>query len=91
MTNDFLKKSKIKGTSEACAVLLVPVGRRASDAAAVLRHATEDLGAASAGRLTRGECYEARLAKKGHKCGAVSEECPESRGLQSVARQRGLR
>ncbi len=77
--------------SEACAVLLAPVGRRASDAAAVRRHATEDLGAASAGRLTRGECYEARLAKKGHKCGAVSEECPESRGLQSVARQRGLR
>ena len=77
--------------SEACAVLLAPVGRRASDAAAVRRHATEDLGAASAGRLTRGECYEARLAKKGHKCGAVSEECPESRWLQSVARQRGLR
>ena len=62
------------------AVLLAPVGRRASDAAAVRRHAAEDLGATGPGRLTRGECYEARLAKKGHKCGAVSEECPEVGG-----------
>ena len=49
------------------------------------------MGATGPGRLTRGECNEARLTKKGHKCGAVSEECPESQGLQSVARQRGLR
>ena len=44
-------------------------------------------------RLTpgrRAECNEA-LEKKGHKRGAVSQECPESRGSKSVARQRGLR
>ena len=67
-------------------------GRRASDPAAVRRHAAEDLGAASAGRLTRGlKCNEARMAKKGHKCGAVSEKRPESCVLRSVPRQRGLR
>ena len=59
---------------------LAPAGGRASDPAAVRRHAAEDLGATGPGRLTRGECNEARLTKKGHKCGAVSEECPESRG-----------
>ena len=65
---------------EAREVLLAPAGGRASDPAAVRRHAAEDLGATGPGRLTRGECNEARLTKKGHKCGAVSEECPESRG-----------
>ena len=36
---------------------------------------------AGAGRLTTlSSASEARQAKKGHKCGAVSEECPESRG-----------
>ena len=39
---------------EACAVLLAPAGRGASDPAAVRRHAAEDLGAAGARRLTRG-------------------------------------
>ena len=39
---------------EACAVLLAPAGRRASDPAAVRRHAAEDLGATGAGRLTPG-------------------------------------
>ena len=37
-----------------CAVLLAPAGRRASDPAAVRRHAAEDLGATGAGRLTPG-------------------------------------
>ena len=36
-----------------CQVLLAPPGRRASDPAAVRRHAAEDLGATGAGRLTR--------------------------------------
>ena len=36
---------------EACAVLLAPARRRASDQAAVRRHAAEDLGAASVGRI----------------------------------------
>ncbi len=36
---------------EACAILLAPAGRRASDPSAVRRHAAEDLGAASAGRI----------------------------------------
>ena len=39
---------------EACAVLLAPAGRGASDPAAVRRHAAEDLGATGARRLTRG-------------------------------------
>ncbi len=65
---------------EACAVLLAPAGGRASDPVAVRRHAAEDLGAAGAGKLTRGTCNAARLAKKEHKYGAVSEECPESGG-----------
>ena len=43
---------------EACAVLLAPAGRRASDRAAVRRHAAKDLGATRAGRLTRDECNE---------------------------------
>ena len=64
---------------EACQVLPAPAGRRASAAAAVRRHAAEDLGAASAGRLTRGTGNAARLAKKWHKCGAVSEKCLENR------------
>ena len=50
--------------SEACAVLLAPVGRRASDAAAVRRHATEDLGATGPGRLTCGECKEVTWRRK---------------------------
>ena len=65
---------------EACAVLLAPTGRRASDPGAVRRHAAEDLGATGARRLTRGECNEVRLATKEHKRGAVSEKYPESRG-----------
>ena len=39
---------------EARPVLLAPPGRRASDQAAVRRHAAEDLGTTRAGRLTRG-------------------------------------
>lgn len=65
---------------EACAVLLAPAGRRASDPAAVRRHAAKDLGTTRAGRLTRGACNAARLAKKSRKCGAVCEECPERLG-----------
>ena len=42
------------GAGEACQVLLAPTGGRASDPAAVWRHAAEDLGATRAGRLTRG-------------------------------------
>ena len=46
-----------------CQVLLAPAGGRASDPAAVWRHAAENLGAAGAGRLTRGlKCNEARPA-----------------------------
>ena len=60
-------------------VLLASAGGRPPDAAAVRRHAAADLGAASAGRLTRGTCNAARLAKKGHTCGAVSETRPERR------------
>ena len=56
---------------EACPVLLAAAGRRASDPAALRRHAEEDLGAASAGRLTRGRVQRSPWAKKGHKCGAV--------------------
>ena len=37
------------------------------------------VGAAGAGRLTRGQ-VQRRLATKGHTCGAVSEKCPESSG-----------
>ena len=36
-------------------------------------------GRCGAGRLTRGQ-VQRRLATKGHKCGAVSEKCPESSG-----------
>ena len=64
---------------EACPVLLAAAGRRASDPAAVRRHAAADLGAAGAGRLTRGTCGAARLAKKGHTSGAVYAERPEHR------------
>ena len=66
-------------SGEACAVLLAPAGGRASDPSAVRRHVAEDLGAAGAGRLTRGR-VQRRLATKGHKCGAVSEKCLESSG-----------
>ena len=54
---------------EARQILLAPAGGRSSEPAAVRRHAAEDLGAAGAGRLTRGR-VQRRLAKKGHKCGA---------------------
>ena len=64
---------------EACAVLLAPAGGRSSEPATLRRDAAEGLGAAGAGRLTRGR-VQRRLAKKGHKCGAVSEKCPESSG-----------
>ena len=64
---------------EACQVLLAPAGGRASEPATLRRDAAEDLGAAGAGRLTRGR-VQRRLAKKGHQCGAVSEKCPESSG-----------
>ena len=64
---------------EARQILLAPAGGRASEPAALRRDAAEDLGAAGAGRLTRGR-VQRRLAKKGHKCGAVSEKCPESSG-----------
>ena len=71
-------------------LLLAPPGRRASDQAAVRRHAAEDLGTTRAGRLTRGDCNEVRLEKKEHTCGAVSEECPESRGSSRFHVERGL-
>ena len=64
---------------EARQILLAPAGGRSSEPAALRRDAAEDLGAAGAGRLTRGR-VQRRLAKKGHKCGAVSEKCPESSG-----------
>ena len=64
---------------EACQVLLAPAGGRASDPTAVRRHVAEDLGAAGAGRLTRGTGNAVRLAKKWPKCGAVSEKCLENR------------
>ena len=60
-------------------LLLAPAGGRSSEPATLRRDAAEDLGAAGAGRLTRGR-VQRRLAKKGHKCGAVSEKCPESSG-----------
>ena len=61
-------------------LLLAPAGTRASDPAAVRRHAAEDLGAAGAGRLTRGRVQRSPPGEEGYKCGAVSEECPDSRG-----------
>ena len=64
---------------EARQILLAPAGGRSSEPAALRRDAAEDLGAAGAGRLTRGR-VQRRLAKKGHRCGAVSEKCPESSG-----------
>ena len=64
---------------EARQILLAPAGGRSSEPAALRRDAAEDLGAAGAGRLTRGR-VQRRLVKKGHKCGAVSEKCPESSG-----------
>ena len=75
---------------EACQVLLAPAGGRASDPAAVRRHVAEDLGAAGAGRLTRSRVQRS-LAKKGHKCGAVSEKCPESSGSSQFPVERGPR
>ena len=50
---------------EACAVLLAPAGRRASEPAAVRRHAAEDLGATGPGRLTRGKCNESAWRRRG--------------------------
>ena len=50
---------------EARPVLLAPPGRRTSDPAAVRRHAAEDLGAASAGRLTRG--LKCNVGEEGYK------------------------
>ena len=47
--------------------------------AAVRRHVAADLGAADAGRLTRGTGNAVRLAKKWPTCGAVSEKCREHR------------
>ena len=64
---------------EARQILLAPAGGRSSEPAALRRDAAEDLGAAGAGRLTRGR-VQRRLAKQGHKCGAVSEKCPERSG-----------
>ena len=64
---------------EACQVLLAPAGGRTSDPAAVRRHVAADLGAAGAGRLTRGTGNAVRLAKKWPPCGAVSEKCRENR------------
>ena len=49
---------------EACPVLLAAAGRRASDPAALRRHAEEDLGAASAGRLTRGRVQRSPLGEE---------------------------
>ena len=64
---------------EACQVLLAPAGGRTSNPAAVRRHVAADLGAAGAGRLTRGTGNAVRLAKKWPTCGAVSEKCREHR------------
>ena len=64
---------------EACQVLLAPAGGRTSNPAAVRRHVAADLGAAGAGRLTRGTGNAVRLAKKWPTCGAVSEKCRENR------------
>ena len=50
---------------EARKVLLAPPGGRASEPAAVRRHAAEDLGATCPGRLTRDECNEAAWRRKG--------------------------
>ena len=47
--------------------------------AAVRRHVAADLGAAGAGRLTRGTGNAVRLAKQWPTCGAVSEKCRENR------------
>ena len=74
---------------EACQVLLAPAGGRSSEPAAFRRDAAEDLGAAGAGRLMRGECNEARMAKTRHTCGAVSEKCPESSGPSRFPVERG--
>ena len=64
---------------EACQVLLAPAGGRTSNPAAVRRHVAADLGAAAAGRLTRGTGNAVRLAKKWPTCGAVSEKYREHR------------
>ena len=60
-------------------LLLAPAGGRTSNPAAVRRHVAADLGAAGAGRLTRGTGNAVRLAKKWPTCGAVSEKCLENR------------
>ena len=38
----------------------------------------------------RPECNEVRLAKKEHRCGAVSEGCPESGGSSRFHVERGF-
>ena len=68
-------------TGEACQVLLAPAGGRTSDPAAVRRHVAADLGAAGAGRLTRGPCDAATWRPNGHTLGAVSAERPERRAF----------
>ena len=62
-------------------LLLAPAGGRTSDPAAVLRHVAADLGAAGAGRLTRGPCDAATWRPNGHTLGAVSAERPERRAF----------
>ena len=59
-------------SGEACAVLLAPAGGRASDPAAVRRHVAEDLGAAGAGRLTRGRVQR---SPPGRRKGTSVERC----------------
>ena len=66
---------------EACQVLLAPAGGRTSDPAVVRRHVAADLGAAGAGRLTRGPCDAATWRPNGNTLGAVSAERPERRAF----------
>ena len=57
--------SNVKVARRAPGVAACTAGRVTRQVKAVRRHAAEDLGATGPGRLTRGECNEARLAKTG--------------------------
>ena len=62
---------------ETRAVLLVVAGGESSDPTP-LRDVAADLGPAGADGLTCSERHGARLAKKEHKHGEVSEKCPQN-------------
>jgi hypothetical protein len=78
-----------RALSETRAVLLAAVGGEPSDPKPVRSDAAADLGSAGPDGLTRDECHEARLAKKGHKRGELSEKCLRAIVFQAVLFGRG--